>query len=178
MCSSGNTDSVARGASKGPEDSTDEGRSGDEGRPGSAGHGQVVELALSFWRVRFLRFLLVGVLNTVFGYAVFATFILLGIHYALAAFLGTLLAIAFNFKTTGTIVFRSHDNRLILRFFCVYAITYVVGIAVLKTFKSFGIHVLVTAAVTTLPMAALSFLLMRWFVFGANSPGPAEPPAP
>jgi putative flippase GtrA len=119
----------------------------------------------------------VGGLNTAFGYGVFALFILLGIHYAIAAFLGTVLGILFNFKTTGTLVFRSHDNTLIAKFFAVYGVTYVTGVLLLKAFKVLGIHVLVTAAVTLLPMAALSFLLMRRFVFGRAGMKTAKPPA-
>jgi len=133
---------------------------------GSSRHGQVGELVRRFWRVRFLRFLIVGVLNTLFGYGVFAAFILIGVHYALAALLSTALAILFNFKTTGTLVFRSRDNTLIAKFFAVYGVTYLIGVLLLKAFKALGVHVLVTAAVTLLPMAALSFLLMRRFVFG------------
>ncbi len=125
----------------------------------------------------FLRFLLVGGLNASFGYGVFALFILLGIHYAIAAFLGTVLGILFNFKTTGTLVFRSHDNTLIAKFFAVYGVTYVIGVLLLKAFKALGVHVLVTAAMTLLPMAALSFLLMRRFVFGQVEKDPVEPPA-
>lgn len=125
----------------------------------------------------FLRFLVVGGLNTAFGYSVFAAFILLGIHYAVAAFLGTVLGILFNFKTTGTLVFHSHDNGLIARFFAVYGVTYVIGVLLLKIFKALGVHVLVTAAVTLLPMAALSFLLMRRLVFGRIESTPAQPPA-
>lgn len=127
--------------------------------------------------VQFLLFLLVGGLNTIFGYSVFALCILLGFHYALAALLSTILGILFNFKTTGTIVFRSRDNALIVKFFAVYGVTYVVGVLVLKVFKALGVHVLVTAAVTLLPMAALSFLLMRRFVFGRIETKLSEPPA-
>ncbi len=138
---------------------------------GSSRHGQIGGLALRFWRARLLRFLVVGALNTVFGYAVFAAFILLGLHYALAAFLGTLLAIAFNFTTTGRLVFRSHDNRLIFKFFAVYGVNYVLGVAILKLFKMMGVHVLVTAAVGALPLAVLSFALMRRFVFERSEGG-------
>jgi putative flippase GtrA len=123
------------------------------------------ELARKIWAHRFLRFLFVGGINTLFGYSVFALFILAGVHYAVAALLSTVLGMLFNFKTTGIIVFRSHDNRLILRFLGVYGLTYVLGVAVLKAFKAVGVHVLITAAVAMVPMAGLSFLLMRRFVF-------------
>jgi putative flippase GtrA len=138
----------------------------------------VMDVLRRVWGVPFLRFLLVGGLNTAFGYGAFAMFILLGVHYAIAALFSTILGILFNFKTTGTIVFRSHDNALVVKFFAVYGVTYVVGVLVLKAFKALGIHVLVTAALTLLPMAALSFALMRAFVFPRVQNAAENPPAP
>lgn len=117
------------------------------------------------WSIPFLRFLIVGAVNTLFGYSVFAVSILAGLNYVLAAFVSTVLGILFNFKTTGVIVFKSHDNGLVLRFFAVYGVTYVISVFVLKVFKTMGVNVLVTAAFATLPMAFLSFVLMKRFVF-------------
>jgi putative flippase GtrA len=137
-----------------------------------------VRLLRSCWGKPFFRFLVVGGLNTAFGYGVFALFIVMGIHYAIAALLGTVLGILFNFKTTGMLVFRSHDNALIAKFFAVYGVNYLIGVLILKTFKALGVHVLVTAALSILPMAALSFLLMRRFVFGAPGSGAQGQPPP
>ena len=106
-----------------------------------------------------------GGINTAFGYSVFALFILLGLHYVLAALLSQICGILFNFKTTGTIVFKNRDNRLILRFFSVYALTYLISIGLLKLFDMAGIGSLVAGAIIVLPIAVVSFLLMRRFVF-------------
>ena len=80
---------------------------------------QLVELA---FKNQFFLFLVVGGINTILGYAVFALLIYLGLHYALAVIIGTIVGILFNFKTTGGIVFKSKDNRLIFKFFAVYGI--------------------------------------------------------
>lgn len=114
---------------------------------------------------RFLRFLVVGGLNTVFGYSVFALFIVLKVPYQIAALFSTILSVLFNFKTYGTLVFGSHDNRLVFRFFLVYAICYVVGLAPLAWAKAHGVPILIMAAIFVLPMAALSFSLNRLLVF-------------
>ncbi len=115
---------------------------------------------------RFVRFLLVGVLNTAFGYSVFALFILLNFHYALAALLSTVCGILFNFKTTGRIVFGSRDNSLLLRFFGVYAITYILGVMCLRVSTAYEWDVLIVGAVMMPPMAVVSYTLNRLFVFG------------
>jgi putative flippase GtrA len=117
--------------------------------------------------IRFIRFLLVGVLNTVFGYAVFAVFILLDLHYAVAALLSTICGVLFNFKTTGRLVFGNRDNSLLVRFFGVYAITYVLSILYLRVCTAYQWNVLTAAAVMTPPMAILSYTLNRLFVFAA-----------
>jgi len=126
------------------------------------GPRQIVE---ALWRRRFLRFLLVGGLNTLFGYAVFAGCVLAGLHYALAALVGNVLGILFNFVTTGGLVFSSRDRSKLLPFLGVYGINYLLGVLIMKAFQALGVHVLATAAVLTLPMAALSYHLNRIWVF-------------
>ncbi len=118
---------------------------------------------------RFVRFLLVGVLNTAFGYGVFALLVLLHVHYAVAALLSTVCGILFNFKTIGALVFGNRDNRLLLRFFGVYAITYVLGVTCLRAATVLQWNVLAVAAVMTPPMAVLSYTMNRMWVFGASA---------
>lgn len=126
---------------------------------------ETIELIGKLWAISFLRFLVVGGINTVFGYAVFALFTLMGLHYVLAALLATICGIIFNFKTTGTIVFRNKDNRLIFRFFGVYLFGYLLNIGLLKIFDLAGVNILIAQAIIVLPMACISFILMRKFVF-------------
>jgi putative flippase GtrA len=116
-------------------------------------------------RNRFVRFLLVGGLNTLFGYAVFTICILVGIPYPVSALISTVLGVLFNFKSYGALVFGSHDNRLILRFFLVYGTCYLIGLAPLAWAKSHGMPILAMAAICALPMAGLAFALQRAFVF-------------
>jgi putative flippase GtrA len=116
-------------------------------------------------QVRFIRFLLVAALNTVFGYSLFAAMILAGIHYPLAAAIGTVIGILFNFQTTGRLVFERHDPSLILRFFGVYGISYIVGVGLLRWADHHDISVLVAAAVLAVPMGLFSYTLQRLLVF-------------
>lgn len=114
---------------------------------------------------RFVRFLLVGVLNTIFGYSIFAVLVLIGVHYAIAAFVSTVFGVLFNFKTTGRFVFSSRDNNMLIRFVGVYAISYVVGVLLLRASVAHSINVLIASAVLMLPMAFFSYTLNRLFVF-------------
>lgn len=115
---------------------------------------------------RFVRFLLVGMMNTVFGYCAFAVLILLNLHYAVAALFSTMCGILFNFNTTGRLVFGNRDHSLLGRFFGVYAITYGLSVGALRISNAYEWNVLIAAAVLIPPMAIVSYTLNRMFVFG------------
>ena len=114
---------------------------------------------------KFIKFLFVGGLNTAFGYGIFALFIFLKFHFAVASFLSTVLGILFNFKTTGTIVFKNNDNKLIFRFFAAYGIVYALNVLGLKLFKIIHFDMYLAGFILLFPMAIVSFILMKKFVF-------------
>ena len=118
-----------------------------------------------FLTPQFLKFLVVGGLNTLFGYSVFALFIYLGLHYALASLLSTVLGVLFNFKTTGTLVFKNRDNSLIFRFFGVYGVVYACNVLLLKLLGGSGFNMYWAGALAIAPLALLSFVLNKLFVF-------------
>ncbi len=114
---------------------------------------------------RFLLFILVGVGNTMFGYGIFALFIFMGMHYVLAVLLSTILGVLFNFKSTGGIVFKSHDNRLIFRFFFVYSIIMIINMILLKLSIKLAFNMYLASFVITIPMAFVSYFLQKNLVF-------------
>ena len=114
---------------------------------------------------RFLRFLLVGVLNTAFGYGVFVACLWLGMHYALAGAVSTVLGVLFNFKSTGGLVFRSTGNRRLPQFVAVSVIIYLVNVLALGVMLQFGIAEWLGGLILLLPSAILSYVLNRQFVF-------------
>ena len=126
---------------------------------------QIIALVRRLWAIQFLRFLVVGGVNTAFGYSVFAGLILLHLHYVFAALLSTICGVLFNFKTTGVLVFKNKDNRLIFGFFGVYLITYFINIGLLTIFHHYGVSILVAGAIILLPVALISFSLNKKFVF-------------
>ena len=113
----------------------------------------------------FIKFILVGILNTIFSYAVFALLIFLGLHYTLALFIATVLGVLFNFKTFGKLVFRNAHNKLFFKFILIYAMLYVFNIGTLKILLLFSINVYVAGIITTIIAALLSYLLNKEFVF-------------
>lgn len=106
-----------------------------------------------------------GVLNSIFGYGCFALLLYLGVHYALALFIATIVGVLFNFKTTGWLVFKSNDNRLVFRFASTYAIVYAVNVSSLKALSLVGIDMYYGGAALIFPMAVLAYILNKRFVF-------------
>ncbi len=114
---------------------------------------------------RFGVYILVGILNTIFGYSAFALFIFLQLHYALAVFLATLLGIMFNFKTIGTLVFKNNNNKLFAKFIGVYVVTYFLNVLSLSLFNKFNFNLYLAGLILIIPMAFVSFILNNAFVF-------------
>lgn len=128
----------------------------------------------SLWDHVFLRFVAVGMLNTAFGYGVYAVFILLELPRPAALAIATVMGVLFNFKTTGRIVFGSRDNRLLLRFVLVYAVMYGLNTGLLELLcRKVGLGSLVGQAIVLPVVVMVTFLAMKTFVFrGGNRHGP------
>lgn len=131
--------------------------------------GKVIGFINTIWSIRFIRFLFVGGINTLFGYLVFSVFILLQIHYSIASLLATILGVIFNYFTTGRIVFNNSDPNLLIKFFGVYGITYLINLLFLKIFDTRNVNMLIAGAILIFPMAILSYFLNKTFVFRAKN---------
>jgi putative flippase GtrA len=111
----------------------------------------------------------VGGVNTFFGYGLFALLLYLGLHYTLASLLATCAGILFNFNTTGRIVFKNSDHRLLLRFLMVYSFIYLINVLLLKLMVIYAINLYLGSAAATLPMAFLAYILNKKFVFNLKN---------
>lgn len=114
---------------------------------------------------RILRFGAVGVLNTAFGYGLYALFVHLGALPELALLVATIIGVIFNFFTTGRLVFRNSDNGLFIRFAAAYASIYVLNALALRGLVSAGLGPFAAQAVLVPFSVAGTFAIMRAFVF-------------
>ena len=115
--------------------------------------------------VLFYKYLLIGGVNTVFGYSVFAFLLFFGIHYSLAVLVATILGILFNFKTYGRFVFNNHSWNLLGRFVFVYTSIYLVNITLLLVFDLFVSNLYISGAMTTPVIAYLGYILNKRHVW-------------
>jgi len=114
---------------------------------------------------KFIRFLLVSGINTLFGYSLFALLIFARLPYPLALLIATATGILFNFKTTGMLVFKNHNNMLIFRFFGVYGLTYLFNLGGLAISKYIGVNMYWGGAALLIPIGLLAYVLNKFFVF-------------
>ncbi|MCM1531230.1 MAG: GtrA family protein [Bacteroides sp.] len=116
---------------------------------------------------KLIRFFLVAGLNTLFGWCVFSLLrLLVTDNRNIAALIGQIIGILFNFKTYGSIVFKNGKYYLLPRFIAVYVIMYfanIGGMAVLDHFLEISDYV--NAAVMSIPVGFLGFVLNKLFVF-------------
>jgi len=118
---------------------------------------------------KFIKFIFVGILNTIAGYLAFAFLIFIGLHYSIANFLATIFGIIFNFFSTGRIVFKNQNNSLFLKFFGVYTLTWATSTGFIYLFKNiFNNNIYITGFIILIPNAILSFVLMKYYVFKKN----------
>lgn len=116
--------------------------------------------------VNFVKFLVVGIVNTGFGYALFALFYLLLGSHQLAITLATACGVVFNFHSTGRLVFRSRRLSALLPFVAGYAAVWLVNILLLNELTALAISPL-AGQVFALPLLVLlTYAINRYLVFG------------
>lgn len=114
---------------------------------------------------RFMRFLIAGGVNTLFGFAVYSIFILAGAAVWFALMSATVIGALFNFFTAGRFVFRDLSLTRAPRFLLCYSLVYGINLQALEWLSSSLSNKIVSQAILVLPIAALSYLLMKKFVF-------------
>jgi putative flippase GtrA len=115
------------------------------------------------------RFIFAGVLNTAFGWLVYSVAILFGAPVWSALIAGILFGIVFNFFTIGGYAFKALSISRLPRFIAVYVIIYIINLLSINYLVNVLLEAIWAQAVLTLPMAFLSYALMRAWVF-ADSP--------
>jgi putative flippase GtrA len=125
----------------------------------------LIKQVLQLLENQFYRFLVIGGINTVFGYSIYALGLFIGLHYTYAVLIATILGVLFNFKTIGTYVFNIKRKLLIFRFIGVYICVYTINIIGLRIFEAYQVNNYIAGVILVFPVALLSFWMNRRFVF-------------
>ena len=129
---------------------------------------EVLAISASLQRLanaRFLRFVLVGGLNTALNYGVYSLLLFVGAGHVAAATLSFVLGLVVSFKTQGRLVFESRGNRGFAAFLASWLCIYVVYVAALDLMVGAGIDPYVAGALLLAPVVILSYVVLRFVVF-------------
>ena len=112
-----------------------------------------------------IKFVLTGLLNTLFYYSIYALFLFFSFNYIIAVVLATAVGMLFSFKTFGKFVFQKNDNGLLSKFLLVTLINTFLNIVIIFLLKEYNLDDYTAGAIATFIVAINSFTLNKFFVF-------------
>lgn len=116
----------------------------------------------------FVRFLIAGVINTLFGLLIYSVAIVSGLVVWQALLAGILVGVFFNFFTTGGYVFRDLTAIRFLRFVVAYLLVYMVNLGSVVLLSLWIDSVIWIQTILSIPVALGSYFLMSRFVFKSD----------
>jgi putative flippase GtrA len=120
---------------------------------------------LKFISKRFVKFLFVGGLNTLFGFLIYSLLAITELPTWLVLLIANLLGIIFNFFTTGGLVFKSLSITKVPVFIICYGIVFLLNLGLLYWLTSIFDSRIWAMAIVIMPMAILTYLMQSRFVF-------------
>ena len=119
------------------------------------------------WARRFgqlIRFYQAALINTVFGFGLYALLIRAGLNLYLAQIVAQIAGVAFNYLTYSRHVF--HDQRGDKRMFvAAYLVNYLVNLALLALFHRGGMSSYAAGLAATIVASLINFFVLKRVVF-------------
>ncbi|BBN58992.1 GtrA family protein [Hydrogenovibrio marinus] len=117
----------------------------------------------------YLKYLTIGVVNTLVGYFLLVVLLFFGFHYAAAVLLATVAGILFNYRTYGIYVFNNKSWRYLFRFFMIYAALYFLNVSIIAFFNQYNMNLYLASFLALIPIAYLSFFLNKRYVYAKKN---------
>ncbi len=108
----------------------------------------------------FMRFAMVGVLNTAFGYALFTVLSLSGLPPQIALIISFSGGVLWNFMTHARLVFDTRGMGRLPYYILSYLVVYAFNALSLEGLLSMGLQPIVAQGLIVLPAAILAFILI------------------
>jgi len=121
------------------------------------------------WR-RLWRYYQAGIVNTAFGYGLFALLIWLGVNLYIAQIISHLLGMTFNYFTYSRHAFSDHTTTR-TRFILSYIANYFFGLLTLRVFSLFIASAYVAGFLATVVVSLVNFLVLKRLVFRPRDAG-------
>jgi putative flippase GtrA len=110
------------------------------------------------------RYYQAGIVNTIFGYSLFALFVWLGFNIYLAQITSHVLGMVFNYFTYSRHAFAGHTTTK-TRFILSYAGNYLLGLAMLTAISHFIRSPYVAGFMSTVIVSLINFFVLKRLVF-------------
>ncbi|WP_180980321.1 GtrA family protein [Vibrio diazotrophicus] len=119
------------------------------------------------YSAQIIRFALTGLVNTFFGYFIYALLIYLGVVYSGALFVSTILGVLFNYLTFGSVVFRrAKEWRIFFKFILSYFFVYIINVFLLKLLvDNLSIDPYSSQLLCMIPSVSVNWVLLKFWVY-------------
>ena len=119
---------------------------------------------------RLWRYYQAGIVNTAFGYGLYALFVALGLNMYLAQVIAHLLGMTFNYFTYSRHAF--HDSDVSKgRFILSYAVNYLLGLAALWAASQVIASPYLAGFVAVVVVSLINYLVLKNWVFTVRGKG-------
>ena len=119
---------------------------------------------------RLWRYYQAGIVNTAFGYGLYALFVALGLNMYLAQIIAHLLGMTFNYFTYSRHAF--HDSDVSKgRFILSYAVNYLLGLAALWAASQVIASPYLAGFVAVVVVSLINYLVLKNWVFTVRGKG-------
>lgn len=113
---------------------------------------------------RLWRYYQAGIVNTAFGYGLYATFVAAGFNMYVAQITAHFLGVAFNYLTYSRHAFRDSQASKV-RFVMSYVVNYLLGLASLATLSRIFVSPYIAGALAVVLVSLINYFILRHFVF-------------
>jgi putative flippase GtrA len=127
---------------------------------------------------RFARFITAGVVNTAFGYGLYAVLVVVGFAPQSALLTAYAIGVLWNYVTHARFVFGQSGFTSLPAYVAAYVFVLGLNAVGLELMVQLGVAPLVAQAVLILPAALLSFVLISRILTGAFPTVSRKPPRP
>ena len=117
---------------------------------------------------RLWRYYQAGIVNTAFGYGLFALFVALGLNMYVAQIVSHLLGMAFNYFTYSRHAFHDSDVSK-SRFIASYAVNYLLGLGALWAVSQVVASPYLAGFIAVAIVSLINYFILKHWVFTARA---------
>jgi putative flippase GtrA len=115
------------------------------------------------------RYYKIGVINTVFGLALYSLLVFFGLNLFVAQILSHIVGVTFNYFTFTRHVFTEHKPN-ILRYIASYGVNYLIGLGFLTLFHHFVRSPYIAGFLSAASTSVINYVILKFFVFRRRGP--------